>query len=246
MTNQVALGISVAFLILGVVTWTVREATRGYKPPKQRVPSRIYRLLESARDRFFKGSSDVRFTVFTPDSEGSALIPFARIGWGQPSAESTVAFKPGEGLAGLAIEEPDGILIARLGPFEDLEKARELHRTAFRLTMAQADALSDMQLKTTVLLASSLRRGRLLKGVLCIDSLDPALVPRDADRAFWNALDNLAADLADALPEPESAAVEKTRVRAETGLVVNQIRLEIPLRPAQESLAIPGQIRARA
>jgi len=250
MTNQIALGISIAFLVLGVPTWIAREAARRYAPPRRRVPTRVYRLLENARDCLFKGSNGVRFTVFTPDQEGNVLVPFARIGWGQPSAESEVEFAPGEGLAGLAVERPDGILIARFGPFEDIEKAREAHRLNFKLTDAQAAALSEMQLKATVLVASSLQKGRLLKGVLCIDSLDPALVPMDADRQFWNALNYLTADLANALPEPESAAVEKTRVRSEQGLVVSQISLKIPLRPAQQTFDVPaimpGPVRARA
>lgn len=242
MTTQIVLGVAIGFLVLGVASWIASEARRTYSPPKKRVASRIYRLLESARDRLFKGSQDVRFTVFVPNSDGSALIPYARIGWGQPSADSEIAFAPGEGLAGLAVEKPEGILIARFGPFEDLAKAREAHRVVFGLRREQADFLSDMQLRATVLMASSLRKGRLFKGVLCFDSLDPALVPMDADRTFWNALDHLAAELADALPEPESAAVEKERIKEDPGslVTVSQVTLENPLRPSQGSIAWPG------
>jgi hypothetical protein len=241
-TNQIAFDLAVALVTIGVFSWFFREAGRRYAPPKRRVPARIYRLLEEARDPLFRGSRDVRLTVFVPDLEKKALVPFARIGWGQPSAESHIEFAPGEGLAGLALQRPDGILIARLGPFEDLERAREAHRVAFLLTRAQADALSEMQLKAAVLIASSLQKGRLLKGVLCIDSLDPALVPMDDSPEFWNALNRLTADLADALPLPVSAGVSRQPVVAKTGVVVTQIRLDSPLRPAQEAFELPAPI----
>ena len=238
MTNEISLYFSIALIVLGVVVWVLREVQRGYSPPTNHVPSRVYRLLENARDRRFMGSRQVRFTVFTPDADKGALVPFARLGWGRPSAKSGIVFKSGEGLAGMAAEWQGGLLIARLGPFENLERAREVHHEFFKLSSEQASALSEMQLKTQVLIASSLRKGSLFKGVLCIDSLDPALVPMDDDcPEFWKAIDGLAAGLADALPEPVRPAVKTSEVEMTPGLVVSRLRFEsVLLHSSQGSL----------
>ncbi len=237
MASQAALGVSISLMALGVLLWLDRERRRGYQRPKHRVPTVVYRLMERARERLFKGSDQVRLTVFMPHPARPVLIPYARIGWGQPSAESDAEFAAGQGLAGMAVEFR-GMLIARMGPFEDLERARRAHASAFRLTDKQVAALSKSQLKVTVMIAIPLWQGELLKGVLSIDSLDPAVIPMDADTSFWNSLNQLAADLAESLPDSK-AVVEQGRFPEVQGASVSHIRLYGPVRPTQESIPLP-------
>lgn len=205
-THAILAAVSVALFILGVVLWLKQEQQRGWAAPAFAVPAKAYRLLERVRDQLLQGSREVRLTIFRPDpDEPHFLRPIARIGWGRSSSLSVARFKRGEGLAGMAAEPGcrDGILVARIGPLGHPEKAREAHRRLFRLNSEAAESLSDGQLRTTVLIATALMQGRIFKGVLCVDSLDPALVPLDMESPFWARLDRCAAELARVLPAPQ-------------------------------------------
>ena len=201
--------LSMALFVVGVVIWLKREQQREWAPPTATIPAEVYRFMERIRDRLFAGRREVRLTLFRPDPDAPmTLRPIARIGWGRPSSRSGARFQQGEGLAGLAAdpEYRSGILVARIGTLGHPEKARAAHERLFRLSPEAAARLSDGQLRSAVLIASSLMQGRIFKGVLCIDSLDPALVPLDMDAPFWGRLDRYAAEIARALPAPQPQA----------------------------------------
>ena len=239
MASQIALGATISLMIVGVLVWLDSERRRGYAPPRHWVPSAVYRLMERARARLFKGSDSVRLTVFMPHSERSdTILPIARIGWGRPSAESKAEFRSGQGLAGLAVETR-AMVVAWMGPFEDLEQARLAHKEAFGLTDEQIKALSEKQLRAQVMIAAPLWQGELLRGVLCVDSLDSTVIPVDADPSFWNALNRLAADLAEALPA-SLAPVNPARLPPDVeGASVYRIDLQSAVRPAQQTIGVP-------
>lgn len=211
-TEIILASFSLALFAVGYVAWFQRWKSLDWSQPVYRVPSEAYRLLERIRDRLFSGSRDVRLTIFRPDPDSPLeLRPIARIGWGRHSANSSARFREGEGLAGLAAmaEYRDGIVVTRVSSFDSLERARDAHKKAFHLSDEAADRLSQEQLTAPVLIATSLMQGRIFKGVLCIDSRDPALVPVDMADAFWGRLDKCAAELARALPAPQPHAARE-------------------------------------
>lgn len=217
--------LSLALFAFGVVLWFKKEHQRGWAPPAFEIPAKVYRLMERIRDHLFGGSREVRLTLFRPDPDEPLILrPIARIGWGRSSSESAARFKQGEGLAGLAAdpEYRDGILVARIGALGHPEKAREAHRRLFRLNHEAAERLSDGQLRSAVLIATSMMQGRIFKGVLCIDSLDPALVPLDMDAPFWGRLDRFAAEIARALPAPQPQA-SREEIGAVDGAELEQV-----------------------
>jgi hypothetical protein len=227
MELQAVTAASVLLALVGAAVWVQRESERNYLPPLAKVPTGIYRLLEQARKRLFRGSDDVRFTLLVPTPEDPTVLrPFARIGWGGPSATSKARFREGEGLAGKAWATPGAIFVARLGPYENLKEARQAHKDLFGLGEEGASFLSETQLRAQVLVAVSLLgSGRWFKGVLCIDSLDPALVPVDTDHEFWPRLAYLANDLAVALKTP-APPVEEKELNSAKGATLKKVWFE--------------------
>lgn len=228
--------------LAGIASWVHQEAARAYKPPKDRIPSQVYRIIERIRDRQFRGSDKVRLTLFRPDPDQPGYLrPIARVGWGRPSSKSTATFPLGEGLAGLAAKE-DGILVARIGHFDDIEKARAAHRTLFHLTAEAAGNLSAAQLRSEVLVATSLMQGRIFKGVLCIDSLDPALVPLELSAPFWSSLELDTAELARVLATPQPTEISHEPLYSTEGAQLESVRFgPSGLGDIQPRLPLPRQ-----
>jgi hypothetical protein len=231
--------LSAALVLLGVAMWLKQESERKYLPPRYKIPSAVYRLLERARERLFQGSRRVRLTIFRPDPDQPALLrPIARVGWGRPSAASKAAFRLGEGLAGKAAQYNRDILVARIGHFGDPEKARAAHQQMFTLSDEAASNLSTSQLQSEVLIARSLMQGSAFKGVLCIDSLDSAMVPLDGNSEFWGEVDKLAAELARLIPAPQPQTVDQRELVALEGASLQQVRIRVSeFEAEQRSLA---------
>jgi hypothetical protein len=232
--------VSATLVLLGIAMWFKQESDREYLPPRYKIPAAVYRLLEGARDRLFHGSRCVRLTIFRPDPDQPVLLrPISRVGWGRPSAASKAAFRLGEGLAGKAAQYPRDILVARIGRFDDPEKARVAHKQIFSLSDEAADNLSPGQLQSEVRVARSLMQGSAFKGVLCIDSLDPAVVPLDGGSSFWSELDKLAAEIARLIPAPPQTIYQNELVALE-GASLQQIRLRAgEFEADQRSFAFP-------
>lgn len=239
MIEELAIWGASGLLFLGIILWLRSEFEKKYAPPRTRVPSEVYRLLEKIRDSLFGGSDKVRLTAFTVDPDAADyLLPYARIGWGRPSSESTVRFKRNEGMCGMAANSPGGILVARIGPYGDREKARKAHKKLFNLDDAVAEQLSDNQLDSVVLIAASLMHGRWLKGVLCVDSKDPALIPLDPESRFWNRLDYLTAELARAVKVQVLARADQKTLNTVDGSHLDEVKIKAV--PTQASIAFPA------
>lgn len=190
MAGEIFAYCSVVAGLCGVFLWIKQEASIEYRPPSDRIPPGVYRLLEQARERFFHGSGDVRFTIFGPDEQQPEFLrPIARLGWGRPSAASTIRFRKGEGMAGKAWEQPGFSLMARLkvrpensegsssrfkATRSDIEETcRKAQQDIFNLPPETAAGLSIDQLCAHTLIATSLMDGgEWFKGVLCIDFRD--------------------------------------------------------------------------
>jgi hypothetical protein len=171
-------------------------------PSLDGVRRRLYARLRQARAELFGDSPDVRLTLLMPDEEDpTALRPVLRFGWGQPSDGSPARFRAGEGLAGCAWSSPGALLVARLPRDAKPSRMRDLHRELFALREASALGLSDDMLRARALLACPVSDpAGSLRGVLCIDCLDPELVPDetrrdDATSRWYRDLRRLAAEV---------------------------------------------------
>lgn len=201
----------------GIFHWVRTERRVRHYGPVEDVGAGVYRVLERARDRQFRGSSDVRFTIFRPSADSpTELRAIARLGWGRPSAESSVRFQQGEGIAGYAWEDPGSLFLYSSGTEDgNPDELREAHKELFKLRPTNADLLSLDQLRAPTTIAASLMDcGKWFRGVLCIDCRVRGLIPTPAEPAwgrFWTEIADLATQLAAELPparEPEVRLVE--------------------------------------
>ena len=170
---------TLALGLVGLVAWLRQEREREYQGPSGEISPLIYRILERARQRLFRGSRDVRFTIFAQDTnKPEVLKPIARLGWGRPSQASGLRFRKGEGMAGIAWEEPRGILLAEFDELQrsDLEVARATRQKVLNLRPETASSLSEEHLlRSRMLVAINLLDcGGWFKGVLCLDFRDPS------------------------------------------------------------------------
>jgi len=213
--------------LIGLLLWAREESKVDYAPPAKGVGPKIYQHLEQARSSLFKGSPDVRFTIFAPDTfQPDVLQPIARLGWGLAAAHSRARFRKGEGLAGIAWSEPELIVVADLGPFTTEEAARQAQNEVLKLRPETAAALSSDQLRAQVLIATALKSGHWFKGVLCIDCLNPKLVAGKVDQRFWLAIERLSAALAPLVPPTYAPSVEVRQVKSVNGATLRQVRFE--------------------
>ena len=235
------LAISVAAILVGVLVWWQRERARGYSAPRKGVvqPS-TYRLLEKTRERLFKRSRDVRFTIFV--QEGDLLTPAARLGWGAPSAKSHATFRVGEGMAGLAWEHSHAILLSKIGPFASINEARSRHQELFNLSKDDVVRLSESQLRATAMVAMALKEGSWAKGVLCIDSLDQTAIPGPEHKRFWLALSRLSADLARTICVPGEIAPRSKSLKEFEGAYLDEVLIGPP---PQASLPLEAPVPIR-
>jgi hypothetical protein len=181
--------ISAIIGIVGILSWFTDEFRKTYAPPLPGVGPSAYRLLERLRARLFRGSKNVRFTIFAIDPKDPAYVrPIARLGPGRAAADSKVRFRHDEGLAGKAWKE-DSLLVVKLGPFKTSEEARQANRRLLNLSDDIAESLSDQQLSARAVVAVPLHVGTAVKGVLCIDCPDEKLLPLDTNdkrtKEFW-------------------------------------------------------------
>lgn len=223
--------LSVVLVLVGFAVWLQRELARSYAPPKRHaVQPKTYRLLEKARERLFRRSSDVRFTIFA--LEGEYLLPIARLGWGVASARSRARFRPGEGMAGLAWEHGESILVTKIGPFVSLKDARAQHRKLFNLSDEDAALMSESQLRATAIIASALKEGSWTKAVLCIDSLDATLIPGPDNAKFWLAIARLSADLARTVCVSHEVSPQTKPISRSDGASLDEVWIGQPPQPS--------------
>jgi hypothetical protein len=212
---NIVITLTVGFAGLMVLLSALRQFRRdGFAPPTRSLDPRIYRLLERARHRLFRGSRAVRFTVFAPDvNDPDVIRPTLRLGWGRAARHSTVALHRGEGLAGRAWTEEGSILLARFDDLAEPAARISAHVQVLGLPDAIARSLSDAQLRSQALIAARIEDSvGQLRGVLTIDSIDGIGIPEVPDddlappdvAAFWTEVARLATELAAAMEEPSN------------------------------------------
>jgi len=200
----------VATIVLSLLTaaaavdWLRRELRIDYSLPLWSVRPHVYRILERARDGIFHGSREVRFTILAPDRNDSEVLrPVLRLGWGRAAANSKSRFRKGEGLAGMAWQNPGVMMVYRLDEFRDESSARLAQREVLHLRPEVAEALSREQLGASVMVAVGLMdAGKWFKGVLCIDSRDQKLIPKHGSQSAMVQIARLATKLAAFLEPP--------------------------------------------
>jgi hypothetical protein len=230
---------------IGVFLWARGEDLREYLPPSEKFPTEVYRLLERARDQLFRGSRDVRFTIFAQDEQQPELLrPIARLGWGRPSALSRIRFGKGEGLAGQAWDRPNGLLVAQFEQrdISDIEKARGVQREMLHLRPETAQALSEDQLRARTMIAIPIKdSSELTKGVLCVDYRGPIIARATSNEDIANeigekpdfciGLISLATELAALLPPRFSPEIQPENLAQRDGASLKRIRLGERLEP---------------
>ncbi len=210
---------------LGLFLWGRKEAAIDYAAPPELVGTDVYRRLEHAWKMLFRRSPAVRFTIFAPDrKQPNELRPIARIGWGRASAHSLARFRKGEGIAGVVWGGPP-VAVARLGPFESETDARRAQEKVLHLSPEKAAKLSSDQLRAQVIVAARLDCGNWPKGVLCIDCVDPALVP-EKDEGLLLEVVRLAASLAPLIPGVQDEHIDLRDVRRAAGAELKEGTVE--------------------
>lgn len=237
----VVIGLQVLLCLIGIGMWVAKERRIAWASSLGVATARTYQLLEQTHRGLFRGSKDVRFTIFVPDSESPSsgkLRAGARLGWGRPSAHAQVRFGPNEGLAGMAWMNPDSLLVARLGPFDTREEFEEASVQLLRIQRSTARSLSREQWSAQVVVAASLTDcGRWFRGVLCIDCRDPSLIPPpSASKEFWIALASVASEIASTMAISENLKpMERPIGEFLPTARVDEIRLQEGLMPEAQT-----------
>ena len=219
---------AVLVAVVSLVYWARHEFEEGSDTGAPYANRRFYRLLERVRDQLFSGSRDVRLTVFKPDPQTPGEIrPVARLGWGRSAANSTVRFKKGKGLAGIAWETEKCFFVAEFGGVGDVESTREAHQQLFNLDADAAAALSEKQLAAKVLLAVNLSDAGRFRGVLTIDCRKEGLVPKpDTNLAFWVQLVEQTIELARMVAPTQTKVLAPEAVKEYSGASITKVAFD--------------------
>lgn len=216
--------------VVGLVRWVQQEAKVDYARPSVRIDAEIYRRLERARKTLFRGSSDMRFTIFTPDpARLDVLRPIARLGYGRAPGNSQARFRKGEGAAGLIWGDTQTtLLVANLGPFKTDEEARSAQQKVLHLRPETSRLLSSDQLRAQNVIAARLECASLFRGVLCVDCVDPSLIPSTTDdqRLLWTEIVRLAGSIAPLLPTARVPRVEIRSLDTVQGAELKRVTFE--------------------
>jgi hypothetical protein len=215
--------------VVGLARWIQQESRIDFARPWIPVRSELYRRIERAWKTLFRGSQDVRFTVFIPDpKDPETLRPMARVGWGRASTRSMARFRKNEGLAGIVWSKPEaGIAMANLGPFASDVEAREAQQKLLHLPRETAERLSSDQLRAQTVIAARLDCGGWFKGVLCIDCVTPSLIPGPEEgQRFWTEIARLAASIAPLVPFAGEPRIAVRGINSVNGAELKEVRLE--------------------
>lgn len=218
---------AVLVAIVSLLHWARHEFEEGSDAGAY-ANRKYYHLLERVRDQLFRGSRDVRLTVFEPDPQTPDEIrPVARLGWGRSAANSPVRFKKGKGLAGIAWETKYSFLVAEFVGVGDVESTREAHKRLFNLDADAAAALSEKQLAAKVLLAVSLVDAGRFRGVLTIDCRKEDLVPKpDTNPGFWEELVERTIELTRMVAPTQTKVLAPEPVREYSGASITKVAFD--------------------